>query len=81
MDDGSYITTHKIGYEESDRFRVGVDSCDSFLFLSPLTHSDIQVNGDSNKSNISFSLIKFIFFMKKNSFGKGKYFERFYIIF
>ena len=52
-DYGSYVTTHKIGYEESDRYRVGEMSCDSFLFLSPLTHSDIQVNGDSNKSNIS----------------------------
>ena len=53
MDDGSYVTTHKIGYEESDRYRIGPMSCDSYLFLSPLTHSEIQVNGDSNKSNIS----------------------------
>ena len=56
MDDGSFVTTHKIGYEESDRYRVGENSCDSFLFLSPQTHSEIQVNGDSNKSN---TLIKF----------------------
>ena len=53
MDDGSYVTTHKIGYEECDRYRVGSSSCDSFLFLSPLTHSEIQVNGDTNKSNKS----------------------------
>ena len=53
MDDGSYITTHKIGYEESDRYRIGSISCDSYLFLSPLNHSEIQVNGDTNKSNIS----------------------------
>ena len=53
MDDGSFITTHKIGYEEIDRYRIGEFSCDSFLFLSPFTHSEIQVNGDSNKSNIS----------------------------
>ena len=53
MDDGSYLTTHKIGYEESDRYRIGNMSCDSYLFLSPLNHSEIQVNGDSNKSNIS----------------------------
>lgn len=52
MDDGSYITTHKIGYEESDRYRIGSVSCDSFLFLSPLNHSEIQVNGDTNKSNV-----------------------------
>ena len=52
MDDGSYVTTHKIGYEDSDRYRTGSMSCDSFLFLSPLTHSDIQVNGDTNKSHV-----------------------------
>ena len=28
-------------------------SCDSFLFLSPLNHSEIQVNGDANNSSIS----------------------------
>ena len=53
MDDGSYVTTHKIGYEDIDRYRIGSLSCDSFLFLSPLNHSEIQVNGDSNKSNIA----------------------------
>lgn len=51
-DDGSFITTHKIGYEDSDRYRTGSISCDSFLFLSPTTHSEIQVNGDTNKSNV-----------------------------
>ena len=51
MDDGSYVTTHKIGYEDSDRYRTGSLSCDSFLFLSPLTHSEIQVNGDTNKAH------------------------------
>ena len=51
MDDGSYVTTHKIGYEENDRYRIGTSSCDSYLFLSPLNHSEIQVNGDSNKSH------------------------------
>ena len=51
MDDGSYVTTHKIGYEDSDRYKTGSSSCDSFLFLSPLTHSDIQVNGDTNKAH------------------------------
>ena len=53
MDDGSFVTTHKIGYEESDKYRIGEASCDSYLFLSPLTHSDIQVNGDSNRSNFT----------------------------
>ena len=52
MDDGSYITTHKIGYEEGDRYRVGAASCDSYLFLSPSNHSEIQVNGDTNKSHM-----------------------------
>ena len=51
IDDGSYITTHKIGYEESDRYRTGSISCDSYLFLSPLNHSEIQVNGDTNKAH------------------------------
>ena len=51
VDDGSFITTHKIGYEESDRYRTGESSCDSFLFLSPLNHSEIQVNGDTNRSH------------------------------
>jgi hypothetical protein len=51
MDDGSFVTTHKIGYEETDRYRNGSMSCDSYLFLSPLNHSDIQVNGDTNKSH------------------------------
>ena len=53
LDDGSFVTTHKIGYENIDRYRKGENSCDSFLFLSPLNHSAIQVNGDSNKSNVT----------------------------
>lgn len=52
MDDGSYVTTHKIGYEDIDRYRTGSSSCDSYLFLSPLNHTNIQVGGDTNKSNI-----------------------------
>ena len=51
MDDGSFVTTHKIGYEDIDRYRTGTASCDSFLFLSPLNHSVIQVNGDTNRSH------------------------------
>lgn len=53
MDDGSYVTTHKIGYEDVDRYRNGEASCNSYLFLSPLNHSEIQVNGDTYKSNVS----------------------------
>ena len=53
MDDGSFVTTHKIGYEESDRYRIGKSSCDSYLFLSPLNHSEIQVNGDTNRSHVA----------------------------
>jgi hypothetical protein len=53
MDDGSYVTTHKIGYEDNDRFRTGSSTCDSYLFLSPLNHSELQVNGDTNKSHAS----------------------------
>lgn len=52
MDDGSYVTTHKIGYEDIDTYRKGPGSCNSYLFLSPLNHNDIQVNGDTNKSNV-----------------------------
>jgi hypothetical protein len=51
MDDGSYVTTHKIGYEDCDRYRTGYASCDSYLFLSPSNHSDIQVNGDTARSH------------------------------
>ena len=43
----SYITTHKIGYEERDKKAKGKDSCTSYLFLSPINHSDIQVDGDT----------------------------------
>jgi hypothetical protein len=53
LDDGSYVTTHKIGYEYSDRYRTGEASCDSYLFLSPLNHEEIRVNGDSSKSYVS----------------------------
>lgn len=51
MDDGSFVTTHKIGYEDNDRYRNGSSSCDSYLFMSPLNHSSIQVDGDTNRSS------------------------------
>jgi len=51
----SYITTHKIGYEERDKYAKDVDgkptTCRSYLFLSPVNHSEIQVDGDTLESN------------------------------
>lgn len=49
-DDGSYITTHKIGYLETDRYLNGEDTCNSYLFLSPINHEQIQVEGDTANS-------------------------------
>lgn len=49
--DASYLTTHKIGYEERDKYATGENTCNSYLFLSPINHSDIQVDGDSLDSN------------------------------
>lgn len=51
LDDGSYLTTHKIGYEEKDRYSVGDPTCNSFLFLSPVNHNNIQVDGDTEMSS------------------------------
>ena len=31
----TYITTHKIGYEDRDKLAIGENSCNSYLFLSP----------------------------------------------
>ena len=50
--DLTYLTTHKIGYEDKDRYALGADSCDSFLFLSPISHNSIQVNGDGDESSV-----------------------------
>ena len=50
-DDGSYITTHKIGYSDSDRYLSGEDTCNSYLFLSPINHEQIQVEGDTANSS------------------------------
>ena len=47
----TFVTTHKIGYEDKDKRAVGDNTCDSYLFLSPITHSDIQVDGDTFDSN------------------------------
>lgn len=43
----TYVTTHKIGYEDRDKLAMGKDSCNSYLFLSPVNHSEIQVDGDT----------------------------------
>jgi len=50
----TFITTHKIGYEDRDRYARDVhengrdiSTCDSYLFLSPINHSEIQVDGDT----------------------------------
>lgn len=45
-----YFTTHKIGYEDKDRYAVGKDTCNSYLFLSPVNHNEIQVDGDTSDS-------------------------------
>ena len=50
-DDGSYITTHKIGYSDSDKYLSGEDTCNSYLFLSPINHEQIQVEGDTANSS------------------------------
>jgi hypothetical protein len=46
-----YVTTHKIGYESKDRFAKGENTCNSYLFLSPVNHSEIQVDGDTLESS------------------------------
>lgn len=50
-DGSSFVTTHKIGYEERDRYAVGPNTCNSYLFLSPINHSEIQVDGDTMESS------------------------------
>ena len=49
----TYITTHKIGYEDRDKLATGPESCNSYLFLSPVNHSEIQVDGDTLDSTKS----------------------------
>ena len=50
-DGASFVTTHKIGYEERDRYAIGPNTCDSYLFLSPINHNEIQVDGDTMESS------------------------------
>ena len=47
----SFMTTHKIGYEERDKYAIGTATCNSFLFLSPINHQEIQVDGDTLDSS------------------------------
>ena len=51
----TYITTHKKGYEDRDKLAIGKDSCNSYLFLSPVNHSEIQVDGDTLDSTKSLN--------------------------
>lgn len=48
--DASFQTTHKIGYEDRDRYAIGENTCNSYLFLSPVNHNEIQVEGDTLNS-------------------------------
>ena len=48
--DVTFITTHKIGYEDRDKSSKGPNTCNSYLFLSPINHNNIQVDGDSLES-------------------------------
>ena len=47
----SFLTTHKIGYEDRDRYAIGKSTCNSFLFLSPINHQEVQVEGDTIDSS------------------------------
>ena len=47
----SFLTTHKIGYEERDKYAIGPKTCNSYLFLSPINHQEIQVEGDTIDSS------------------------------
>lgn len=51
--DASFQTTHKIGYEDRDRYAIGENTCNSYLFLSPVNHNEIQVEGDTLNSTKS----------------------------
>ena len=50
--DYSFMTTHKIGYEEKDRYSKGEKTCNSYVFLSPINHEAIQVDGDTQTSTV-----------------------------
>ena len=50
-DDPTYLTTHKIGYESRDRYATGPETCNSYLLLSPVNHSEIPVDGDTLESS------------------------------
>ena len=43
--------THKIGYDETDQYLLGKDSCTSYLYVNAPIRDDIQVDGDSRNSS------------------------------
>ena len=58
-DDCTYLTTHKIGFVDSDKYLRPKESdtnifnestCNSYLFLSPVSHKNIQVDGEAVNS-------------------------------
>lgn len=53
--DPTFFTTHKIGYEDKDRYAKNSETCNSYLFLSPVNHNEIQVDGDTLDSSKSLS--------------------------
>ena len=56
--DPTFFTTHKIGYEDKDRYAKNSETsetCNSYLFLSPVNHNEIQVDGDTLDSSRSLS--------------------------
>ena len=79
--DPTYFTTHKIGYEEKDKRAIGKETCNSYLFLSPVNHKEIQVNGDSLGSNRKLqsedSLRVPIIYQYRMTDGDGKIFGKY----
>lgn len=77
----SFVTTHKIGYEERDKYAKGENTCNSFLFLSPVNHNEIQVDGDTLDSKITLksgeSLKVPIIYQFRMTDAEGKIFGKF----
>jgi hypothetical protein len=54
VDDNNSIKmprTHKLGYDDDDRYLLGKDSCTSYLFMNTAIRDDIQVEGDARNSS------------------------------
>ena len=43
--------THKMGYEDEDRYLLGTETCTSYLFLNTGVRDDVQVDGDARNSS------------------------------